>query len=248
MKKLHRMWTTGDLKKIKVLHVAWSERLRKRDGQVLIQLSTHWVKCSFSEVFIQWSTHSVKCSFSKYPFSEVLIQRNNLPVKYSFSYDRNCVSRKKIKEIYFDCSAFAIVFLRANHASATVLHMEGDNAPQAWYPPKLNSWYYVYFEIYSIDCSLSKDYLKLCPWLWFHVTILTGTNLIYKHKKKNKINRCTVVKSSYIPPQVLQAPTEVSHSPLHWFAIYRELELWSVLLVFQLGNYLNQQQHTILGS
>ena len=43
--------------------------------------------------------------------------------------------------------------------------------------------------------------------------------------RPNKINQCTVVKSSYIPPQVLQAPTHVSHCPLHWFAIYREFEL-----------------------
>ena len=69
-----------------------------------------------------------------------------------------------------------------------------------------------------------------------------------KNKKNNKINQWTVVKSSYIHPQVLQAPTQVSHCPLHWFAIYRESELWSVVLVIQLGNYFNQQQPTILGS
>ena len=33
------------------------------------------------------------------------------------------MSKKKIERIYLDCLALAMVFLRANHAGATVLHM-----------------------------------------------------------------------------------------------------------------------------
>ena len=60
--------------RFKVLHVAWSEPQRKREGQllILIQWSTHSVKHLFNELLIQWSTHSVKLLLSI-----VLIQLNS---------------------------------------------------------------------------------------------------------------------------------------------------------------------------
>ena len=150
-KTLHRMRATGDFKvfRFKLLHVVGSEPQRKR--QVLIHWSIHSVTYSFSDVLIQWSTYSVKYSFSevlihwsthsvKYSISEVFVHWSTHSVKCSFSdlviqWSTHSVKIKtreqeKIKQIYLDCSAFAIVFLRANHASATMLQMDGGNALQ----------------------------------------------------------------------------------------------------------------------
>ena len=55
--------------------------------------------------------------------SEGTLRASTHSVKYSFSYAPDCVSRMETERIYLDCSAFAMLFLRANHASAIVLHM-----------------------------------------------------------------------------------------------------------------------------
>ena len=108
---------------------AWEETW---GSEVVIQWSALSVKYSFSELLIQWCTnqwsiHSVKSSFSevllrwsprsvKYSFSEVLLQWSTHSVKYSFS------------EILIQWSIWTVmVFLRANHAGAAVLHMPLSN-------------------------------------------------------------------------------------------------------------------------
>ena len=91
-----KMWSYWK-KNFTVLHVAWS--------------GTQWRHGR--KVLIEWSTHSVKYSFGK-----VLNQRSTHSVKYSFSLALDCVSWKKIEQIYLDCSGFAMVFLRPKYRAA----------------------------------------------------------------------------------------------------------------------------------
>ena len=56
--------------------------------------------------------------------SEETLGTSTHSVKYLL---RDCVSSKKIEHNYVDCFEFAMVFIRANYAGASVLHMPLSN-------------------------------------------------------------------------------------------------------------------------